>query len=34
MQFLDPLEIDDRHHADDEVGVPGDVHLGRDRKSS
>ena len=27
MQFLDPLEIDDGHYADDEIGVPGDVHL-------
>ena len=25
MDLLDPLEVDDRHHADQEVGVPSDV---------
>ena len=29
-EFLDPLQVDDRHHADQQVGVPGDVDLGRD----
>ena len=25
VQLLDPLEVDDRHHADEQVGVAGDV---------
>src|ERR1700677_2808141 len=27
MELLDPLEIDDRHDADGEIGVPRDIHL-------
>ena len=33
VQLLDPLEIDDRHHADQQVGVARDVDLVGDHRA-
>jgi hypothetical protein len=32
-EFLNPLEIDDRHHANQQIGVFGDIDLGRDHRA-
>jgi hypothetical protein len=33
VELLDPLQVDDRHHADQQVGVAGDVDLGRHHRA-
>ena len=30
MQFLDPLQVDDRHDADQQIDVPRDIDLAAD----